>query len=184
MRPLLWLLFIIVGSTSGVQASEPPAQAAFQRGVFDTYWTWRRTESNELRRSYIPGERAREITHAMGGTTRFSDWDLVVVRVGVDDFGHVWIDLTQRGQATPRYLISNATLTADDALNQRLPLGSPMFDAISTLVVGDRVIASGEFIADDDDGYRELGRAMRRPIDQRMQYPVYSVRYTELRRAP
>lgn len=182
MRLFMWLLFIMLGLAAPVFAAEPPEQLAFRKGVFDTYWTWQRTESNELRRSYVPGERAREITHALAGATRFTDWELVVSRVGVDDFGHVWVTLIQCRETTPRYQISNATMTPDDELDQRLPLGSPMFDAIATLVAGDRVVASGEFILDDADGYRELGRVMRMPIAERMRFPNYSVKYTALRR--
>lgn len=159
----------------------PELQRRFEERVFSTYWTWRRLESNELRRSQIAEERGRDLLEVMSNTTFFSEWQLIVGHIGLDESGHAWIGLMSIEKTTPRMILTNAGATAADTLRQRLP--ASVHSLAATLDKGDYVIASGELFHDHIDGYRELGRATGKPADVRMQYPHYCVRYTALRKA-
>lgn len=186
-RGVLAAGFIAALARPAIAKVEPPDgmpkdQWLFESYVFMHYWTWRRVESNAIRRAELPGDRARDLREAMRDQTAFRNWQLTVVTVGLDNEGHAYIALMSRGKTTPRVLFTNIASTADDRLDQRLPLGSPIYKTATGLVRGDAVIASGEFFDDPDDGYRELGRQLNQPMEDRMRFPQFCVRWTDLRR--
>ena len=159
----------------------PELQRRFEERVFSTYWTWRRLESNELRRAQLAEERGRDLREVMSDTTFFSEWQLIVGHVGLDEGGNAWIGLMSIENTTPRTILTNAGATAADSLSQRL--SASILSVAATLEKGDYVIASGELFHDHLDGYRELGRVTGKPADVRMQYPQFCVRYTAMRKA-
>lgn len=162
--------------------TRPMAQQRFESYVHSTYWTWRRLESNAIRRGELLGDRARDLRDAMRDQNAFKDWQLAVVFVGLDPEGHAYIVLTSIEKTTPRTILTNISSTQDDRLGQRFPMGSPIYRAAAELVKGDIVVVSGEFFPDVDDGYRELGRVLDRPMEDRMRFPQFCVRYTDLRK--
>lgn len=180
------LAFMVVAASGSPPAAgaEPPDQVAFGRYIASAYWTWRRLESNEIARGTSIEDRGANLREAMKNETAFDGWELIVAHVGVDHQGHAWIALMQETKGTPRYILTSAVVDPDDVLRQRLPLGSPLYFVASTLVQGDRVIASGELFTDDRDGYVELGRFVKATMHDRMRMPQFLVRYTALRAVP
>lgn len=117
----------------------------------------------------------------MTNKTAFSEWQLVVGQVGLDNDGRAWVGLMSMGDTTPKTILTNVAATAGDTLLQRL--APSLLDVAATLERGDCVFAAGELFPDQTDGYLELGRLVGKPAEVRMQFPQFCVRYTALRRA-
>lgn len=160
----------------------PRDQRMFEAAALVAYSEWQMSAANEVRRALIVGNRARGLVHAMGGRTAFASWLLQVVAVGVDGEGHAHIALASTESLPMSVTFTNAATTPDDRHGQRLALGSPVYKVAERMKSGDLVVASGELFADDEDGFRELGGLLGKPLQERIQDPLFAVRWTEMRR--
>ncbi len=175
-----WSAFLLLFVIAVPAAAEPADQRAF--GDVVNSWDLRWQQANELRRAELPVDRGADLRRALKGASAFTDWEMDVLDVGVDKFGHAWIALRQPGAGVVPFVFTNATSSVDDLLGQRLPLGSPIYAVARTLNRGDRVIASGVLFADADNGFLDFGQALKVSLAQRFQYPQFAVRYTAMRR--
>ena len=151
----------------------PPKQAEFVKAV-ESFFSSYKSASNELKKSALRSERRQSISNTLEGY-EINGWVGTLVRMGTNSEGKAHVEIKLAGSNKIAVKTWNNALS-DITDSTLIGNGTPLYNAISELSNGDKIVFSGVFIVDEKDYIRESSITERGS----MLDPAFVIRLTEV----
>lgn len=136
-------------------------------------WQEYKKAPNELKKSAVRARRGELIREALGGERKFIDWVCVVRRMETTSQGNAIFELKMENSTI---IIGNYNTELLDIFSEVLiPQSSPLYDIISELKKGDRVMVSGIFFPSSNKDFIQESSLTERGS---MEKPDFSVKFS------
>lgn len=137
-----------------------------------------RAAPNELKKSALRTERARKVREAIGPGTRFEGWLGRLRKMSTTGDGDAVLEVSLGNSAVRLVTMNNAL---SDARHRTLiKQGTPLYNAVAELKVGDVVEVSGDLVL--DKGGRDHLRETSLTEQGAMTEPEYLARFASVRK--
>ena len=130
---------------------------------------------NDLKKSAVRTERGKKIKEALGNTHNFTNWVGVVKEMQTTSKGKAIFTIEMEGTGIEMGTMNNEFSDLFD--NTLIEQSNPLYNAISELQKGDKVLVSGSFLNSDKSDY-----VMEYSITEEgsMKNPDFLVRFTKV----